>query len=303
MNQLPRQRPERNALEHWQSRFGGQVVRRGDADYDRARQVWNRAIGRHPALIAYCASEADIAAAIEFARSTGLVVTVRGGGHSIDGLSVCDDALVIDLSRMKTIAIDSARRPAQVQAGVTSGEFTRAAQAHGLAVPTGNFSGVGLCNALVESFSPPVPNVHFKALALPALTDGVIDLVIDHCLRRTSPVSAVVLKHIHGAAARVAPDATAVAQRLDHYFLEIIARWADGAVKAPHIEWAEAFWAALRPFALEGVYVNWLGDEGGGRARASYGQNYARLARIKRAYDPGNFFRSNQNIPPARAPD
>jgi Berberine and berberine like. len=66
-----------------------------------------------------------------------------------------------------------------------------------------------------------------------------------------------------------------------------------------HIAWARAFWAAMRPFATGGVYVNNLGEEGEDRVRAAYGANYARLAALKAKYDPDNLFRLNQNIRPA----
>ena len=79
----------------------------------------------------------------------------------------------------------------------------------------------------------------------------------------------------------------------------MFAAWADDQAQQ-HMEWTRAFWTATRPFGGLGVYVNFLGDEGADRVRESYGaEKYARLRELKRRYDPDNFFRINQNIPPA----
>ncbi len=91
--------------------FRGALLRRGEEGFDEARRVWNGAIDRRPGLIARCAGADDVVAAIRFARRHGLEASVRGGGHSIGGLSVCEGGLMIDLSLMK--AIRSIRRPAQ----------------------------------------------------------------------------------------------------------------------------------------------------------------------------------------------
>ncbi len=84
----------------------GQLILPGDAPYDDARRLWNGAFNRHPALIARCAGAADVVEAVNFARATGVLTAVRGGGHSISGQSVCDGGLVIDLSPMKGIRVD-----------------------------------------------------------------------------------------------------------------------------------------------------------------------------------------------------
>lgn len=85
--------------------------------------------------------------------------------------------------------------------------------------------------------------------------------------------------------------------RHGHYNLEMIAEWEEGEAR-PHIDWAQRFWAAIKPFASEGVYVNFLGEEGEARVRTSYGANYERLVQVKNTYDPTNFFHLNQNIKP-----
>ena len=96
----------------------GPLVSPDDADYNTARRVWNGRIDRRPALVAFCADEADVVAAVRFAREHSVLVAVRGGGHSCAGTAVCDDGLVIDLSLMKTIEVDAADRSASAQGGV-----------------------------------------------------------------------------------------------------------------------------------------------------------------------------------------
>ena len=75
--------------------------------------------------------------------------------------------------------------------------------------------------------------------------------------------------------------------------------WQDPAESEANIDWARRCYRTAEPFLSDGVYVNYLGDEGEARVRASYGPNYERLAAIKKKYDPTNFFRLNQNIKPA----
>src|SRR5690348_13634229 len=122
----------------------GSLIRPGDADYDTARAVWNGMIDRHPALIVRCVCTEDVVMALGFARAHQLLVAVRGGGHNVAGSAVCDDGLVIDLSPMKAIQIDSAARTVRAQAGVTWGELDRATQEFGLATPGGLVSETGI---------------------------------------------------------------------------------------------------------------------------------------------------------------
>ena len=84
----------------------GLLVGRDDPTYDDVRKVWNGSIDRRPALVARCAGVADVITAVRFAREHGVPVAVRSGGHSFPGLSVADDALVIDLSPMKGVRVD-----------------------------------------------------------------------------------------------------------------------------------------------------------------------------------------------------
>ncbi len=122
----------------------GDVVVPGDVAYDQARKVWNGMIDRHPAAVVYCAGADDVVAAVKFARSRTLLVAVRAGGHNIGGAAVCDDGIVIDLSRMKQIEVDPIKRIARAQAGLNLGEFDAATQAHGLATTMGVNADTGI---------------------------------------------------------------------------------------------------------------------------------------------------------------
>lgn len=124
--------------------FAGEVVRPSDPGYDSARAVWNGMIDRRPALIVRPTTTADVSRAIGFARERQLVVAVRGGGHSIPGLSTCDDGIVIDLSRMRGARVDPQARAARVGGGALLGELDDAAQQHGLVCPVGVVSHTGV---------------------------------------------------------------------------------------------------------------------------------------------------------------
>ncbi len=126
------------------ARFRGELLGPGDVGYDEARRIWNGAIDHRPALIARCTGTEDVAAAVDFARESEMPVSVRGGGHSVAGHSVCEDGLMIDLSNMKGIAIDPEACTAHAEAGLTLGELDRATQEFGLAVPAGQISTTGI---------------------------------------------------------------------------------------------------------------------------------------------------------------
>jgi hypothetical protein len=137
-------RIEDGATRELERSFRGELIRPGDPGYDAQRKVWNGSIDRYPALIARCAGVADVIAAVRFAKDAGLLVAVRGGGHSFPGLSVCDGGVVIDLGPMKGIRVDPEARTARAQAGVLLGELDRETQAFGLAVPAGIVTHTGL---------------------------------------------------------------------------------------------------------------------------------------------------------------
>lgn len=131
------------------SALRGELIRPGDDGYDSARRVWNRMIDKRPAVIARCVGAADVMAAVNFAREHGLLLSIRGGGHSVAGNAVCEGGLMIDLSPMKSIRVDPVAQTARAEPGVLWGEFDRETQAFGLAtvggvVPTTGIAGLTL---------------------------------------------------------------------------------------------------------------------------------------------------------------
>src|SRR6185436_7877463 len=131
-------------LREFGTRFHGELVRPDSANYDSARKVWNGMIDRRPACIARCRTTADVQAAIRFARDNSLPIAIRGGGHNAAGLAVVDGGLVIDLSEMREVVVDAAKRTARAGGGTTWGDFDRATAAHGLATTGGAISTTGI---------------------------------------------------------------------------------------------------------------------------------------------------------------
>ena len=131
-------------LKEFEDGLHGSLIRPGDAAFDEARSIWNGVHDCRPAVIVRCVDAADVRQAIGFARSEGLDVAVRGGGHSIPGFSTCDDGIVIDLSPMKGVKVDEAGRTATAEGGVTWAEFDTATQAYGLATTGGLVSSTGV---------------------------------------------------------------------------------------------------------------------------------------------------------------
>jgi len=438
-----------------QGSLRGKLLRQGDNSYDEARQVWNRMIDRKPALIVRCVGVADVVKAVNFARTNNLLVSVRGGGHSVAGHAVCEEGLMIDLSPMKGIRVDAAKRRVCAEAGLTWAEFDRETQNFGLATTGGTVSHTGIagltlgggfgwlmgkygltCDNLlsvelvtaegqlwtanatenpelfwavrggggnfgvVTSFEfqlhPVGPTVlggmvlypleqarevlHFyrdyagktpedlttfaalmtqpdgnsvvailvgwfgsleegleqlkplrqfgqpladtvkqmsycqlqsmlddgapfgwcrywKTGYFKEISDKLIETVLDYAERKTSPLTAMFFSHLHGAFARVSPEATAFGLRESQWDFDISTQWTEPTEADKHITWTRNFWKAIEPFS-QGVYVNYLDtDEGNSRVRAAYGGNYDRLVAVKRKHDPHNLFRHNNNIP------
>lgn len=134
----------RATIEHFRSHLRGLLLAPDDAAYHQARRVFNAMIDRRPALIAQCLDGDDVVACVRFAREHDLLVSVRGGGHGVAGKAICDDGLVIDLSAMKKVRVDTVRQTVCAQTGVTLGEFDRETQAFGLATTLGIVSGTGI---------------------------------------------------------------------------------------------------------------------------------------------------------------
>ena len=449
--ELPQER-----IQEFRTRLRGKLLGPGDDSYDAVRTVWNAMIDRRPALIARCVGAADVIAAVCFAREHDLLVSVRGGGHSVAGLSVCDGGLMIDLSPMKGIRVDPVAGTARAEPGVLWAEFDREAQAFGLATTGGVVSTTGVagltlgggqgflagkygfsCDNLLSAdivtadgyllrasadenadlfwglrggggnfgvvtsfeyrvhavgqvlggmiihpidratdvlrfyreftdsepdelttyaalltapdgnpvvalvacyagaldegerivaplraFGPPIADTmapmpyadfqmlltegfpygrqnYWKAALAREVTDGAIETIIEHSGRAPSPFSTFVLADTHGAYSRVGTSDTAYSHRDTLYDFLIMANWSDPTESDRNIRWARDFFAAVQPHVPRAVYVNDLGEEGEERVREAYGANYARLAELKKQYDPTNFFRLNQNIQPA----
>lgn len=135
---------DETAVNRFQARLRGDLLRPGDPDYDEARQLYNAMIDKRPALIARCVDAADVQAAVNFAREHNLLLAVRGGGHNGAGLGSCDGGLVIDLSLMKKIHVDPAAATVRVAGGCTWADVDQATHPFGLAVPTGFLSTTGV---------------------------------------------------------------------------------------------------------------------------------------------------------------
>ncbi len=131
-------------LEALSEGFWGDLISAGDPGYEDARRVWNGNIDRRPALVARCRGVADVRHAVSFAGEEGLLVSLRGGGHSIPGYGTNDGGLVIDLSAMKGIRLDPDARTARAEGGVLWREFDRETQEFGLATTGGTVSNTGI---------------------------------------------------------------------------------------------------------------------------------------------------------------
>ncbi len=426
----------------------------GDQGYDGFRTIHNASIDRRPAIIARCTTASDIIACVSFAREHDLLVSVRGGGHSIAGKAVCDGGLMIDLSAMKGIRVEPSKKTVRAEPGLTLGEFDRETQAFGLATTMGVLSKTGIagltlgggmghlmrkrgltCDNLISAdvitadgrlviasatenedlfwglrggggnfgivssfeyrlhdvgpvlaggvayrvsktaevlqfyrefastcpeelsleavtvtlpdvgrvaiingcycgspdqgekvlrplraFGPPVvdlfavmpyvtvqgmfdpffpPGRHAYTTAnfLQGLTDKAIEVFAEYATA-PSPFTLGSIECLQGAVSRVSPTETAYPHRQHPFIFSIWSNWTDPAESDDNIQWSRAFFDAMRPAMVPGVYVNYLEEAADPRVREAYGPNYSRLAALKVKYDPTNFFRMNHNIRP-----
>jgi FAD/FMN-containing dehydrogenase len=444
-------------------RLRGDVIEATDDRYDDARKLYNGMIDRRPRTIVRCANVADVISAVDHGRAVGVPIAIRGGGHNGAGFGSCDDGLVIDLSPMKGIRVDAARRIVRVEPGCTQGDLDHATHAFGLAVPAGIVSSTGIAGLTLggghgyltrqygltidnlleadvvladgrlitasedqhpelfwalrggggnfgvvtsfrfrahpvdlvyggpiffdiadarevmrwyrgflpqapERFSPflglkRVPSVdafpaelwgrqvcalvccydgpadeaeevmrpireelpaplldgctqmpypamqglfdpllppglqwYWKGDVVRDLPDEAIDVHLAHAASAPSELSLMHLYPIDGAVHRVGQDETAWRFRDATWSMVIAGIDADPALADALTGWARGYWEAVHPFTVGGAYVNFMMDEGPARVRATYGENYPRLAEVKRAYDPTNLFHINQNI-------
>ena len=117
-------------IKSFRSAFHGQIFEPADVGYDEARQIWKASVSKHPGVIARCSGLADVIAAINFGRASNQPKAIRGGGHNVGGRALCDDGLVIDLSRMRSVFVDYATRRVRVQGGATLGDVDRETHSH-----------------------------------------------------------------------------------------------------------------------------------------------------------------------------
>jgi FAD/FMN-containing dehydrogenase len=446
---------EASSIEVLQQQVRAPLVTRSHPAYEGARRVWNGMIDRRPLLIVQPESAAEVAAAIAFAREHDLPLSVKGGGHGVAGKAVCDDGLVIDLSRMGAVRVDPAARIATVQGGATLRALDAASQAHGLATTAGIYretgvaglalgGGVGLlmrrfgltcdnlasaeavtadgrvleasedehadlfwalrggggnfgvvtrmdvqlhplrhvfggelvyafddalalgdvyrevmadaseefeaylsyatddggektasvilCHSgpraageavlerfrrfhhpLVERVGPitylkmqqhwddafPAGRLHFwKSSFLTTISDDALRVCHEAVARQSLRGFHIEVEPMGGAVARVAPDATAFADRDAASTVIIATGWMDPRETEARITWARETWSAVQPFAKPSAYVNYLDQDDDQRTEAVYGANFDRLVEVKRRYDPDNVFRHNANIRP-----
>jgi FAD/FMN-containing dehydrogenase len=444
----------------------GNLITPASADYESARKVYNGMIDRHPAVIVRCADVADVIAAVRFAREDGLTLAIRGGGHNGAGLGICDHGLVVDLSQMKGVRVDSATCTVRVGPGCTQGDVDHACHAFGLAVPAGIVSTTGIAGlalgggtgyltrkfglaidnlieadvvladgrlvtvsasreedlfwalrggggnfgvvtsfvfrahpvstvyagpifwdakdartvmqwyrgflpsaplelcpflglktvpstepfprelwgkricALISCYSglqaqaeeavrpirqelppaildwiSPMPFPVLQSLFDPLfptglqwywrgdfvkeLSDNAIDAHLEWAARAPSELSLMHLYPIDGAVHDIKQTETAWGFRDATWSMVIAGIDPDPAKAEALTTWTKGYWEAVHPYTLGGGYVNFMMDEGADRIKATYRDNYSRLAQIKKKYDPDNFFHVNQNIKPA----
>jgi FAD/FMN-containing dehydrogenase len=273
------------------------------------------AFDRRPAVIARCTGAADVIACVRFARQHDLLVSVRGGGHSIAGKAVCDGGLMIDLSLMKGIRVDPRRKTARAETGIKLGEFDRETQAFGLAttqgvVPTVSMAGLTLGGGwghLHGKYGLAIDNV----IGADVVTaDGRL-LTANDCenqdlfwgIRGGSDNFGVVTSlefRLHEIGPLFGGE-TAFPHRQFSRNLLLWSMWESPSDTEKNIQWTRECYEIMRPFLAGGAYGNYVTDAGEAIAREAYGPNYDRLVSLKNKYDPTNFFRMNHNIKPAAA--
>lgn len=450
-----------DAVSGFTAGLSGAVLKPGSDEYDQARKVFNGMVDRRPGLIAQPATTADVQSCVKFAREHDLLVSVNGGGHSVQGYGVCDGGLMVDFKKMKAITVDPDKRTALAEAGVTWGELDAATQAHGLAVTGGRIPSTGIagltlgsgsgwlerkfgftvdnmigaevvtangdvlhasesenddlfwglrggggnfgivtrfeyrlyplgpivyggmlgfprdpailrayrdfmenapdevCGAaalvtaphldfvpepvrgmpvmavvvlyagdagdgpaafkpildldpvlnmtapmpytavqqLLEPMNPHGVRNYWKADFYPELPDEAIDKLLSEPVA-PSPMTSVIIMPNGGAVHRVPEGATALGWRSAKWSLHLLSLWEDTASDDQNIEWTRNLSQAMRPWAQEAAYLNYLMDEGEQRVKDSFGSHYERMVTLKNKYDPTNFFRLNQNIKP-----
>lgn len=445
-------------------RLKGDLLRPGDSGFEDARGIWNGMVARTPGLIARCVDVSDVQLAVRAASEAAMLTAIRCGGHSLAGFSTCDGGLVIDLSRMRQVAVEAEARRARFSGGCLLGSIDTATQKVGLVFPSGVVSHTGASGLVlgggtgwltrrfglscdsVEGFTlvtadgsvvradakenadlfwalrggggnfgvvtefevklhslssvllaeglTPEPDIrqllknwrefmpeapfdlkwnidlrlapHTKkvppelrgrpvagnslvwtgdpeagrpyvnrALSLcspdsvsskvvsfldlqtmadsdfphgrryytksgyfECLNDNTIDGMVESAATIPSSETQIELAYLGGAAARVAADETAFGDRSAPFIMNLLANWSDPSADAGNISWIRGLFNKLRPAMKPGVYVNFMSGDEQDRVPEAYRQRWDRMVAVKTHYDPGNFFRLNQNVPP-----
>ncbi len=154
---------------------------------------------------------------------------------------------------------------------------------------------------LADSDFPHDRRYYTRAGYFKTLNDESIGIMMEALATNPSISNEIELAYLGGAAARVAPGETAFGDRSAAFVLNLLANWSDPADDAANISWIRTLFARLRPAMVPGVYVNFMSGDEGDRVAEAYRERWERLRAIKTIYDPGNFFRLNQNIPPLTA--
>ena len=168
--------------------------------------------------------------------------------------------------------------------------------------PVGEHVGVGPYTGWQQAFDPLLTagaRNYWKSHNFTTLADGLFDATLHAVDTLPSPHCEIFIGALGGATMRPAVDSTAYSQRDARFVMNVHGRWETAAEDKAGIGWARDFFKAATPFSTGGVYVNFMTADEGDRVRAAYGANYARLAKVKRQYDPDNLFSANQNIKPA----
>jgi hypothetical protein len=445
-------------------RFKGDLLRRGESGYEDARVIWNAMVARAPGLIARCADVSDVQNAVRAASEIGISTAVRCGGHSLAGFSTCDGGMVIDLSRMRHVAVDAEARRAGIAGGCLLGSIDAATQRAGLVFPSGvvshtgasglilgggtgwltrrfglscdNVEGFTLVTAdssvvranakenpdlfwalrggggnfgvvtefelklhplnsvvLAEGVSPeadirsllefwrdfmaeapldmkwnidlrlaphaenvpvelrgrPVASSSLvwtgdpeagrpyleRALSLCSpdsassrimsflnlqtmadsafphgrryytksgyfthLADSTIDRLVEAVTTIPSSETQIELAYLGGEAAKIAANETAFGDRGSPFIMNLLANWSEASADAGNISWIRGLFNKLRPAMKPGVYVNFMSGDEQDRVPEAYHERWDRIVVVKTKYDPNNFFRLNQNVPP-----
>jgi hypothetical protein len=206
------------------------------------------------------------------------------------------------------VPVELRGRPAVTQAAVWVGDTKtgRACLDHILslcnpvAVIRKNMSFLALQTMADEEF-PHGRRYYTKSGYCKALDDNTIDLMAQSLVTVPSPMTQIELAYLGGAAARVAPADTAFGDRSSPFVINLLANWLDASEDAANVSWVLSLFRSLRPSMTPGVYINFMSGDEDDRVPEAYRERWARLVSIKSHYDPGNFFRLNQNIPPRKA--